>query len=129
MRVFKSKHVSKWAKKKHISDTTLWDAAREIAEGKIDADLGKGLVKKRLAMEGQGKRGSYRLIVAYKRPNPERIFFIDYFAKNEKSNLADSELVALQMTARDYLAASDELLNKVIGINLIIEIKNGESNE
>jgi len=36
----------------------------EIQKGLIDARLGGGLIKKRVARSGHGKRGGYRVILA-----------------------------------------------------------------
>jgi hypothetical protein len=38
-----------------------------MANGLIDADLGGGIVKKRIALPGQGKRGSTRTLLATNR--------------------------------------------------------------
>ncbi|HFK2920861.1 TPA: type II toxin-antitoxin system RelE/ParE family toxin [Stenotrophomonas maltophilia] len=37
-----------------------------MRQGLIDADIGGGLLKKRVALPGRGKRGSARVIVATK---------------------------------------------------------------
>ena len=84
MRVFKNKWFNHWASKEGISDAVLHNAAEEVASGKIDADIGGCLFKKRLPRAGAGKRGGYRVVVGYKRPNTERIVFLYAFAKNDK---------------------------------------------
>lgn len=71
MRAFKNKWFNKWARDEDIRDDTLWKAAEDIVAGRVEADLGKCLYKKRVARKGQGKSGGYRLIVAYKRPNSD----------------------------------------------------------
>ena len=50
-------------------------AAAEIVAGQVDADLGGGLFKKRLARQGGGKRSGYRVLIGYKKPKTERIVF------------------------------------------------------
>ncbi len=52
--------------------------------GLIDADLGGGLVKKRVAFPGRGKRGSTRTISATNWA--ERWIYIYGFEKNERDN-------------------------------------------
>jgi len=47
-----------------VSDGALSAAVDEMARGLVDADLGGHLVKKRVALPGQGKRGGVRMIVA-----------------------------------------------------------------
>jgi hypothetical protein len=75
MRVFKNKWFNRWARGEDIQDAALYNAAVEIVAGRYDADLGGCLFKKRLARTGGGKRGGYRTIVGYKKPNSERINF------------------------------------------------------
>jgi hypothetical protein len=62
MRVFKNKWFSHWAGKEGISDTALLNAAAEVASGKVAADLGGCLFKKRLPRAGTGKRGGCRVV-------------------------------------------------------------------
>lgn len=62
-RVLKTKAFHNWAKKV-IGDPDLCAAAREIEQGLFEADLGGGVCKKRVAVPGQGKSGSIRILVA-----------------------------------------------------------------
>ena len=78
--VFKTKAFARWAKKR-ISDDILCQAAREIERGEFEADLGQGVCKKRIALPGQGKRGSARSLVA--KQHKSAIFFL---AGREKSD-------------------------------------------
>jgi len=50
-----------------LKDNTLRRAVDEMAKELIDADLGGDVVKKRIALSGQGKRGGGRTIVATKK--------------------------------------------------------------
>ena len=54
-RVFKTNHFAKFASKAGLTDTALCDAGKEMEQGVVDADLGGGVVKKRVALPGQGK--------------------------------------------------------------------------
>ena len=78
MRVFKNKWFNHWARRERVSDFALFQAAEEIAAGKVEANLGGCLFKKRMPRAGAGKRGGYRVLVGYKRPNAERIIFLHY---------------------------------------------------
>ncbi len=62
-RVLKTKAFARWCKRK-LSDETLCSAACEIQSGRYEADLGKGVIKKRVAYPGKGKSGGARLLVA-----------------------------------------------------------------
>ena len=63
-RVFKTRHFSRWMRKTELTDSALCAAVSEMAAGLIDADLGGGAVKKRVALPGRGKSGSARTLVA-----------------------------------------------------------------
>ena len=66
-RVFKTKTFDRWARKL-IADSLLCAAAREIEQGRFEADLGGGVCKKRGAVAGHGKSGSTRPLVAKQHP-------------------------------------------------------------
>jgi hypothetical protein len=66
-RVFKTRSFARWALKAGLSDDALCRAVAEMVSGLIDADLGGGVVKKRVALPGHGKRGSSRTLVATNR--------------------------------------------------------------
>jgi hypothetical protein len=68
-----------------------------MADGLFDADLGGGLLKKRVARPGQGKSGGYRTLVATNKGN--RWVFVYGFPKNERSNIDSDEEEALKKLA------------------------------
>lgn len=51
-------------RKLHCSDAMMAVACAEIAAGLTDADLGSNLYKKRIPIEGRGKSGGLRTIIA-----------------------------------------------------------------
>jgi hypothetical protein len=55
MAVYRVRSFSRWARKQRLSDRVLCDAVREMQQGVYEADLGGGLLKKRIARPGQGK--------------------------------------------------------------------------
>ena len=122
-RVFKTRHFSRWMRKTELTDTALCDAVEEMSQGLIDADLGGGVVKKRVGLAGRGKRGGARTLVATNKGN--RWFFVFGFEKNERANIADDELEALQDIAADLLARTDSQLDKAVVDGSLQEICNG----
>lgn len=60
MRIFKNRWIAKFAAKHSISDSDLIEAVRRADNGLIDADLGGGVIKQRIARKGQGKSSGYR---------------------------------------------------------------------
>lgn len=89
MKIFKHRHFQRWAKSEKITDETLKKSINEIEKGLHDGNLGAGLYKKRVAMMGRGKRGSYRTLLEFKQG--ERSFFVYGFAKNVRANIDDKE--------------------------------------
>jgi hypothetical protein len=63
-RVFKTRHFSRWMRKTDLTDVALCAAVVEMAAGLVDADLGGGIVKKRVALPSRGKSGSVRTLIA-----------------------------------------------------------------
>ncbi|EDT5580287.1 type II toxin-antitoxin system RelE/ParE family toxin [Salmonella enterica subsp. enterica serovar Kokomlemle] len=66
VRIFKNAWFERFARKQCITDRALHDAIERAEKGLIDADLGGGVIKQRVARQGQGKSGGYRTIVLYK---------------------------------------------------------------
>lgn len=127
MRIFKGNDFAKWAKKNKISDESLVIAVDEISKGLIDANLGGGVLKKRVSIANRGKRGGARTILAF-RLEGISIFMYGY-AKNEKSNLTSHEEKALKTLAKIYLSLSNKELDVVVSKGELVEIKTkGEQN-
>jgi hypothetical protein len=59
MRVFKTKPFARFAGHEGIDDDVLCDAVQRAENGLIDANLGGGVIKQRLAREGQGKSSGF----------------------------------------------------------------------
>jgi hypothetical protein len=78
------------ANREGINDATLVAAIDQADRGLIDADLGGGLIKQRVAREGGGKSGGYRTLVFFRQE--ERAIFAFGFAKSDKANLSAAEL-------------------------------------
>ena len=123
MRVFKNKWFNHWARKEDISDAVLLDAAEEIAAGKVEADLGGCLFKKRLPRPGGGKRGGYRVIVGYRRPHEARIIFLYAFAKSDKANISAKEEAALSLVAESFISTADKQVQELLAAGSIWEVQ------
>ncbi len=90
MRVFKVRVFARFQRRERIADASLAKAVQDAEAGLIDADLGGGLIKQRVARPGQGKRSGYRTVIVYRRS--ELAVFLLGFAKNERANIDDDEL-------------------------------------
>ncbi len=95
-------------RKTDLTNDALCNAVSEMDAGLIDADLGGGVVKKRVALPGRGKSGSARTLVATNRGS--RWFFVFGFEKNERANISKKELEALQAIAGDLLMLNSKQL-------------------
>ncbi len=111
-RVFKTRSFSRSMRKAGLSDQALCEAVEEMAAGLIDADLGGGVVKKRVGLAGRGKRGGARTLVATNKGT--RWFFVFGFEKNERANISDEELEGLQSIAADLLSRTARQLDEAI---------------
>lgn len=120
MRVFKNKPFARFARKARIADAVLCAAVADAARGLIDADLGGGVVKQRIARRGGGKSGGFRTIILFR--IGERAFFVHGFAKNERDNIRDDELAAFRMLAAEMLAYDDAALARAIGNGTLTEV-------
>lgn len=67
MRIFKTKWFDRFAHKNDIKNPMLAEAIERAKNGLIDADLGGGIIKQRIARVGQGKSRGYRSIIVIKR--------------------------------------------------------------
>ena len=124
MRVFKLKAFARFQRRERIADATLAKAVRSAEAGLVDADLGGGLIKQRVARPGQGKSGGFRTIVAYRRGS--RAVFLFGFAKSERDNLDDDELAQWQRVGRAYLGLDDERLEAAVAAEELMEVDYGK---
>ena len=112
MRVYKTKEFGRFTRKERIADARLCEAVERAGKGLIDADLGGGLIKQRIARQGQGRSGGYRTLMAFRAK--ERTVFVYGFAKNERDNIGADELEYWQRIARAYLQMIDAKLVTLI---------------
>lgn len=124
MQVYKSKWFSKWADKEDLTDRDLSAAVEEMANGLIDADLGGHVMKKRVALQGQGKSGGARTLLAFK--VGDKAFFMFGFAKNQQDNISPKELKALKLMAKNVLGYTAQQLKVALDAGEFIEVKSDE---
>jgi hypothetical protein len=120
MRIFKNKAFVRFARKSRMPDAALCKAVEDATNGLIDADLGGGVIKQRIARKGGGKSGGFRTIILFR--VGVRAFFVHGFAKNEKDNIEDDELAAFKLLAAQMQGLSDAELSKAITNGTLIEV-------
>ena len=83
MAIYKLKTFARFARSENIADQSLKEAIERAAKGLVDADLGGGLIKQRIARKGQGRSGGYRMMIAFRSANFS--VFLFGFAKIDES--------------------------------------------
>lgn len=92
--------------------------------GLIDADLGNGLIKQRIARQGGGKSGGYRSILIFR--SGERAIFVFAFAKSDKANLGAAELKVYRKAASIMLELGDDQIETEVEAGRLVEVKDDE---
>lgn len=121
MRVFKNAWFERFARKQRIPDRALLEAVARAEKGQIDADLGGGVIKQRVARSGQGKSGGFRTIILYRAAR--RAFFVYGFAKSDRANIDDDEEAQFRKAAVHVLGLSDEPLAELVRKGQLSEVK------
>ena len=120
MAIYKTRWFDRWAKRQNLSTRALCEAVREMAAGLYEADLGGGLLKKRIARPGRGKSGGFRTLVATNKGN--RWFFVFGFPKNARSNIDKDEEDALKKLAAHLLSLTPPALGKAQRAGELMEV-------
>ena len=120
MRVFKNKEFSRYVRRVGILDAALCYAVSQVDRGLIDADLGSGVIKQRVARTGGGKSGGFRTIILFKVST--LAIFVYGFAKNERSNIHTNELIAFKLLAAEVLAYDAAALAKAVTAGAFTEV-------
>ena len=107
-------------RKTELENPALCRAVEEMARGLRDAELGGGIVKKRVALPGRGKRGSVRTLIATN--FGDRWFFLYGLEKNERENISAGELEALKKLAADLLPLDPTALDRLVASGALEEI-------
>ena len=120
MRILKNKSFARFARKARIADAALCEAIGNAERGLIDADLGGGVIKQRIARPGKGKSGGFRTIILFQAG--ARAFFVHGFAKKDQDNIRDDDLSAFKMLAAEVLAYDDAALAEAIAAGVFMEV-------
>lgn len=121
MRIFSTKAFGRFADREDIGDDDLCEAVARAGAGRIDADLGGGVIKQRIARKGGGKSGGFRTIVLFRRE--ALAFFVYGFAKSDRDNIRPDELKAFRKLAAAMLWLDDAALAAAMKNGTLREIK------
>jgi hypothetical protein len=121
------KSFARFSHRERISDGSLCEAISRAQRGLVDADLGGGVIKQRIARAGQGRSGGYRVLIAYRRS--ARAVFLYGFAKSERESVDDDELETARDIARGWLEASASQVARALADGLIQEVDHDDEEE
>ena len=120
-KIYKTKWFMRFARKEKIGDSALLNAVTRAEKGQVDADLGGGVIKQRIARRGRGKSGGYRTIILFRQG--ERAVFIYGFAKSERANINADEEKQFKEAARHVLALTEKQLAALVEERDFVEVK------
>jgi len=127
MAVYKTRWFDRWARKQGLTTASLCAGVREMRAGLYDADLGGGLLKKRIARAGEGKRGGFRTLVATNKGT--RWVFLFGFPKNERSNIDANEEESLKRLAATVLSLTAQALGNAQRAGELMEVDCNEKDQ
>jgi hypothetical protein len=118
--IFKLKTFARFARDEDIADENLAKAIERAGRGLVDADLGGGLIKQRVARKGQGRRGGYRVIIAFRAT--DFAVFLFGFAKSARDNLDARQLNVLRGFAAAWLSADSVTIKRAMEQGELVEV-------
>lgn len=124
--VYKSKPFARFAKKARITDADLWKTAQLANNGVIDADLGGGVIKQRIARAGEGKSGGSRSIILFRKS--DRAVYVYGFEKKDLVNIRDDELEAFRELAKVILGYTSDEIGKRVEDGALFRLEEPEDN-
>lgn len=90
----------------------LCEVVARAERGLIDADLGGGVIKQRVARQGQGRSDGHRNMIVYR--SGDRAVFVFGFAKSDRVDLEPDELADLKAAAKLLLSYDVGELDKAV---------------
>lgn len=112
MRIYKTKTFRRFQRKEGITDVALCEAIRRAEADSVDAQLGRNLIKQRVARQGAGRRGGFRTIIAYR--VGARAVFIYGFAKSREDNVSAADEQELAHTGALLLGLDTESIEILV---------------
>jgi len=98
----------------------LREAVTRAEKGQIDADLGGGVIKQRIARPGHGRSKGYRTIIFFRRG--ATAFFVYGFSKSQRANIVDVEVAQFKEAAKHVLALTGKQLADLLKNGEFIEV-------
>jgi hypothetical protein len=125
VRVFKTSWFERFARKNEIEEGLLLEAVERVQKGLIDADLGSGVVKQRIAGVGRGRSKGYRTILLVKKN--EHVFFVYGFSKSDKNNIQKNEAESFKKLAIHMFSLNENHLLSLLKKKDLVEVIYGKN--
>lgn len=120
MNIYVSKPFMRLAARQGLTDSRICLSIDEMNEGLIGSNLGSGLYKKRIAMPGRGKRGSWRVFLGFERG--KKAFSLYVFPKSSRENIAVHEVRALKYLVKYYFAMNPDEIRAALDSGELREV-------
>ena len=121
LRIFLTTWFERFARQQRIEDSDLYGAISRADEGLIDADLGGGVIKQRIARQNEGRSRGFRSIILLRRG--DRAFSVYGFAKGNRGNLRPGELEVYRGFADEVFGYDEADLDRAVELNKLKELK------
>jgi len=121
LRIFKSRWFERFARREGIADAVLREAVARAEKSQIDANLGRGVIKQRIARPGRGKSKGYRSIILFRRG--ARAFFVYGFYKSQRANINENEKEQFKEAATIVLSLKENVLAERLMRGDFVEVK------
>lgn len=121
VRLFLTKEFGKFTRKQRIGTELLVEAIDRAEKGQIDADLGGGVIKQRVARPNESRSRGFRTIVGYVAGG--RAFFLYGFAKNDADNITAAALDEFRERGRQLQNLGDDVISLLIAEGELVEIE------
>ena len=121
MRIFLTKWMARFSRQENLAHKSLRESIARAERGLIDADLGGGLIKQRVARSGKGRSGGYRTIIAYRRGI--RAVLLLSFSKSERENIGPDDLTELRKIGSNWLSTTPQKIAKAIEEGILQEVE------
>ena len=118
--VYKNKPFARFARKAGITDAVLWKAEIMANQGRVDVDLGGGVIKQRISRPGEGKSGGSRAIVLFQQG--KRAVYVYGFEKKDLANIERTDLEAFRELAKAILAYTTAEMTRYVEEGVLFSV-------
>lgn len=123
MAIYVTRKFDKALHKPDITDDELCQASVEVMAGRYEANLGGGVIKKRLPLRS-GKSGGARSVIFFK--TGKHLFFADGWKKSAtsstKKEIEDDELETYKDLAKEFFRYDLTIINRLLSKNFLREV-------